>query len=103
VTSTVAVSHSAGSQIRRFTVEYPSSTSFFKLSTMAGSRSPDQVVFTDASDTAFGGYIDRARAAACVRSAIEEATKVEVEDGNVVKAGIRGACLCARCKDGYVV
>ena len=31
VTSTVAVSHSAGSQIRRFTVEYPSSTSFFKL------------------------------------------------------------------------
>jgi hypothetical protein len=30
VTPTVAVSHSAGSQIRRFTVEYPSSTSFFK-------------------------------------------------------------------------
>jgi hypothetical protein len=28
---------------------------------------PDQIVFTDASDTAFGGYIDRARAAACVR------------------------------------
>ena len=37
VTSTVAVSHSGGSQIRRFIVEYPTTTSFFKLP-MADSR-----------------------------------------------------------------
>ena len=77
MTSTVAVSHSAGSQIRRFTVEYPSSTSFFKLSTMAGSRS---IKGLRARLDALGAPHGRSQSGAALRIAIEEATKVEVED-----------------------
>ena len=76
VTSTVAVSHSAGSQIRRFTVEYPSSTSFFKLSTMAGSRSIKGL----RARLALGVPHGRIQSGTALRIAIEEATKVEVED-----------------------
>ena len=65
------------SQIRRFTVEYPSSTSFFKLSTMAGSRS---IKGLRARLDALGVPHGRSQSGAALRIAIEEATKVEVED-----------------------
>ena len=81
------------SQIRRFTVEYPSSTSFFKLSTdvvKAGIRGE--------------GLCARCQDGNVVKAgAAGEDLCVKCKDGNVVKAGVGGEGLCARYQDGNVV